>query len=101
MFLYENILKYSKYIFFCRNLKKKYEYFLVQEVATRAISASKAQFDVHQAGDQEVVGSIPSRSCNILSWRLIMKYFLVILFLTLIQEEQLLVSGERMCSSTC
>ena len=36
---------------------------------------------------------------NILSWRLIMKYFLrVILSLPLIQEGQLSVSGERMCT---
>ena len=27
-------------------------------------------------GDQEVTGLIPTRSCNILLWRLIMKYFL-------------------------
>ena len=49
-------------------------------------------------GDQEVAGSTPAEVGNILSWRLIMKYFLVIFFLPLIQEGQLSVSGERMCT---
>ena len=49
-------------------------------------------------GDQGVAGSTPAEVGNILSWRLIMKYFLVILSLPLIQEEQLSVSGERMCT---
>ena len=39
----------------------------------------------------------PRRIGNILSWHLIMKYFLVILSLPLIQEGQLSVSGVRMC----
>ena len=51
-------------------------------------------------GDQEVIGWIPTGSSNILLWRLIMKYFLVILPLPLIQVGQLSVSGERMCTST-
>ena len=37
--------------------------------------ASVEQLDTHPAGDQ-VASSIPSGSGNILSWRLIMKYFL-------------------------
>ena len=50
-------------------------------------------------GDQEVAGSTPAEVGNILSWRLIMKYiFTVILSLPLIQEGQLSVSGERMCT---
>ena len=73
-------------------------------------------------GDQEVAGSTPVEVGNILSWRLIMKYFLwsfspfrrgrqhsfveidheifstVILSLPLSQEGQLSVSGERMCT---
>ena len=50
-------------------------------------------------GDQEVTGSTPAEVGNILSWRLIMKYFSkVILSLPLIQEGQLSVSGERMCT---
>ena len=50
-------------------------------------------------GDQEVTGSTPAEVGNILSWRLIMKYFsTVILSLPLIQEGQLSVSGERVCT---
>ena len=50
-------------------------------------------------GDQEVTGSTPAEVGNILSWRLIVKYFsTVILSLPLIQEGQLSVSGERMCT---
>ena len=40
-----------------------------------AISASVAQSDTHPIGDQEVMGLIPARSGNFISWRLIMKYF--------------------------
>ena len=54
-----------------------------------------AQLDAHLTGDQEVVGLIPIGSVNILLWKLIMKYFL-----PLIQEGQLSVFGERMCTST-
>ena len=43
--------------------------------------------------DQEVAGSITAGYGNILSWRLIMKYF------PLFQECQLSVSGERMYTS--
>ena len=39
-------------------------------------SASVAQLDVRPTGDQEVVGLIPAEVGNILSWRLIMNYFL-------------------------
>ena len=60
--------------------------------------ASVAQLDACPTEDQEVVGSTPAEVGNILSWRLIMKYFLVILSLRLIQEGQLSVSGERMCT---
>ena len=50
-------------------------------------------------GDQQVPGLISTG--NILSWKLIMKYFsTVILFLLPIQEGQSSVSGERMCTST-
>ena len=37
--------------------------------------ASVAQSNGHLTGDQEVPGKIPAK--NILSWRLIMKYFLL------------------------
>ena len=47
-------------------------------------------------GDQEVAGSTPAEVGKILSWRLIMKYFLR--SFSLIQEGQLSVSGERMCT---
>ena len=50
-------------------------------------------------GDQEVAGSTPAEVGNILSWRLIMKYFLRSFSpFSLIQEGQLSVSGERMCT---
>ena len=53
-------------------------------------------------GDQEVADSTPAEVDNILSWRLIMKYHeifsTVILSLPQIQEGQLSVSGERMCT---
>ena len=57
-----------------------------------------AQLDARPTGDQ-VADSTPAEVGNILSWRLIMKYFsMVILSLPLIQEGQLSVSGERMCT---
>ena len=34
-----------------------------------------AQLDASPTGDQEVVGSTPAEVGNILSWRLILKYF--------------------------
>ena len=39
-------------------------------------------------------------SGNILSWRLIMKFSMILPSLPLIQEGQLSVSGKRMCTST-
>ena len=52
-----------------------------------AIKESKWKFTPLYAssGDQEVTGLILAGSSNMLSWRLIMKYFHVILFLLLIQ----------------
>ena len=50
-------------------------------------------------GDQEVAGSIPAKVGNILSWKFDHEIFsTVILFLPLIQEGQLSVSDERMCT---
>ena len=50
-------------------------------------------------GDQEVVGSTPAEVGNILSWMIDHEIFsTVILSLPLIQEGQLSVSGERMCT---
>ena len=40
------------------------------------MQTSVAQLDAHLTGDQEVAGSTTHRVGNILSWRLIMKYFL-------------------------
>ena len=54
--------------------------------------------DARPTGDQEVAGLTPARSATFFQGDLIMKYFLVILSLRLIQEEQLSVSGERMCT---
>ena len=58
-----------------------------------------AQFDAHRTSDQ-VAGSILAVCQHSFSWKLIMKYFLVALSLLLIQEGQLAVSGENMCTST-
>ena len=66
--------------------------------------ASVTQLDARPTGDQAFVGSggCGLDSCrvgNILSRRLIMKYFfMVVLSLPLIQEGQLLFSGERRCT---
>ena len=61
--------------------------------------ASVAQLDARPTGDQEVAGSIPVEVGNILSRRLIMKYFLRSFSpLPLIQEGQTSVSGEQMCT---
>ena len=38
--------------------------------------ASVAQLDARPTGDQEVAGSTPTEVGNILSWRIIIKYFL-------------------------
>ena len=45
------------------------------------VTASVAQSDVHPNGDQKVIALISAGSGNILSWRLIMKYFLQSFFL--------------------
>ena len=42
----------------------------------QGLLASVAQLDARPTGDQEVAGSTPAEVGNILSWRLIMKYFL-------------------------
>ena len=51
-------------------------YYVHMYIYTTGISALVAQLDVHPTGDQEVVGSTPAKVGNILSWRLIIKYFL-------------------------
>ena len=53
----------------------------------------------HLTGDQEVAGSTPAEVGNILSWMTDHEIFsTVIRSLPLIQEGQLSVSGERMCT---
>ena len=59
--------------------------------------ASVAQLDARPTGDQ-VVGSTPAEVSKILSWRVIMKYFLRSFSPFPIQEGQLSVSKERMCT---
>ena len=49
---------------------------LFTNITTRTVPASVAQLDARPTGDQEVAGSTPAEVGNILSWRLIMKYFL-------------------------
>ena len=41
-----------------------------------SVPVSVAQLDARPTGDQEVAGSTPAEVGNILSWRLIVKYFL-------------------------
>ena len=61
--------------------------------------ASVAQLDACPTCDQEVVGSTPARWANFLSWRFDHEIFsTVILSFLLIQEEQLSVSGKRICT---
>ena len=55
-------------IFWLKKKKKKRKLSICQ--------ASVAQLDARLTGDQEVAGSTPTEVGNILSWRLIMKYFL-------------------------
>ena len=59
-----------------------------------------AQLDVHPTGDQEVAGSTPTRSATFFRGDLFDHeiFSTVILSLPLIQEAQLSVSGERMCT---
>ena len=49
---------------------------LYEMVKLKHREASVAQSDACPTGDQNAASSIPAGSGNILSWRLIMKYFL-------------------------
>ena len=60
--------------------------------------ASEAQLDAPSDWRPGGCGFNPAEVGNILSWRLIMKCFLQSLSLPLIQEGQLSVSCERMCT---
>ena len=55
-----------------------YSFELHRQVSAIQMSGptSVAQLNACSTGDQEVAGSIPAEVGNILSWRLIMKYFL-------------------------
>ena len=58
-----------------------------------------AQLDARQLYDQKVAGSLPRWVINILLWRSDHEIFsTVILSLPLLQEGQLSVSGEKMCT---
>ena len=54
--------------------------------------ASVAQLDARPTGDKEVAGSTPAEAGNILSWRLIMKYFLRSFFLPSAHSRRAVVS---------
>ena len=55
--------------------------------------ATEAQLNVRPTGNQEVAGLTPAKLATFF-----MKYFLVILFLPLIQKGQLSISVEKMCT---
>ena len=57
-----------------------------------------AQLDARPTGSQEVAGLILAGSATFFRGDFIKKYFQCILSLPLIQEGQLSVSGERMCT---
>ena len=66
---------------------------------SRKQPASVAQLDGRPTSDQEVAGSTPAEVGNILSWGFDHEiFFMVILSIPLIQERQLVFSGERMCT---
>ena len=63
------------------------------------LSASVAQLDARPTGDQEVAGSTPRRGRQHYFVEIYHEIFsTVILFFPLIQEGQLSVSDERMCT---
>ena len=62
-------------------------------------SASVAPLDARPTEDQEVAGSTPAEVGNILSWSFDHEIFsTIILSLPLIQDGQLSIIGERMCT---
>ena len=60
--------------------------------------ASVALLDAHPIGEQEVVGSIPAGSATFFRGDCNEIFSKVIFFLPLIQEGQLSVSGDKMCT---
>ena len=63
----------------------------------QTVPASVAQLDACSTGDQEVVGSTSAGLATFFPGDLII-FSTIILSLQLIQEGQLSVSGERMCT---
>ena len=65
------VLGPSPLFYHCQNIEQ------ISEVSYHfhilLFSVLRAQSDAHLTGDQEVAGSVPARSGNILLWRLIMK----------------------------
>ena len=59
-----------------------------------------AQLDARRTGDQEVAGSVPAGSRQHSVMEIDHEiFYMVILSLLLIQEGQLSVSGQKMCTS--
>ena len=50
--------------------------FISSTISSNTFAGLGGSVDVRPTGDQEVAGSTPAKVGNILSWRLIMKYFL-------------------------
>ena len=73
----------------------------LQHVKTSVPSVFLSSVDEHSNGDQKVAHLIPSMSGNISFMEIDHEIFsTVILSFPLIQEGQLSVSGERMCTCT-
>ena len=53
------------------------------------------QLDAQQTGYQEVKGSIPAGSSYIILWKLIMKYFFMIIFCLLLNQDGQLSTDSR------
>ena len=74
---------------------------VIGALRVKVCRASVAQSEAHPTGDQEVVGSIPARSCQQsfveIDHEIISAFILPFL---LIREGQLTVSGKRMCTNT-
>ena len=72
-------LKYGSHAIYVHKIRTAvciYVFAVAFNITTLVQPASVAQLDARPTGDQEVAGSTPAEVGNILSWRLIMKYFL-------------------------
>ena len=92
--MYRKANRKSQKLSLHQELWENYQVYLVP------LPALVAQLDVPPTGDQEVAGSIPAGRDQQHSFVEIDHeiFSMVILSLTLIQQEQLSVSGERMCT---